>query len=302
MSKLSEHALNVFVVDRNGTPIRNATVQAVVKGELVAEATTKGTVDSPVRLQFSGGIDSIELKAIVNGIEKKVTVDAEAGGYRFDFKEVSVPLPVDWEKVVAVIFGVVFVATMLIIAVEFPNPTPFQYTTFRIVLALACAGVASVIPGVLNVNIGTWLRAGGALAVFAVVYFKSPASLVVAKPADPRPTDPFTIYLVYPHNGQLAEASYRFPYSDIQKNGGDFRHLMALIGKLPDQQYRMPADSIIFRVADERVVNEVNKLDVRSDGNTSVIVAPPDAVSQFADPHLFFTFVHGMLPRRAAPN
>ncbi len=185
MSKLTEHALNVFVVDRNGTPIPGATVQALVQGELVAEATTRGTADSPVRLQFTSEIRVIDLKAIARGFEKRVTVDAESGGYRFDFKEVTMPRPVDWEKIVAVAFGVLFVGTMLVIAIKFPNPTPFQYTTFRIVLALACAGVASVIPGVLNVNVGTWLRAGGALAVFVVVYFYSPASLVVAKGAGP---------------------------------------------------------------------------------------------------------------------
>ena len=179
MSDLTEHALSVFVFDRNGAAIPGATVQALVGAELVAEATTKGSHDSPVRLQFSGQIRAIDLKAIVSGIEKRVTVDAEAGTYRFDFPEVVMPRPVDWERIVAVVFGVMFVTTMLVIAIKFPNPTPFQYTTFRIVLALACAGVASVIPGVLNVSVGTWIRAGGALAVFVVVYFYSPASLVL---------------------------------------------------------------------------------------------------------------------------
>jgi hypothetical protein len=72
-------------------------------------------------------------------------------------------------------FGVVFLATVLAIAVFIPNPTGFQYQVFRITLALAAGGVAAVIPGILNVNISGFLTAGGALAVFAVVYFYSPA-------------------------------------------------------------------------------------------------------------------------------
>jgi hypothetical protein len=76
-------------------------------------------------------------------------------------------------------FGVIFVITLIVLAIRFPNPTDFQYVVFRIVLALAAAGIAAFIPGFLDVKISTFLKAGGALAVFAVVYFFSPAKLVV---------------------------------------------------------------------------------------------------------------------------
>lgn len=75
-------------------------------------------------------------------------------------------------------FGLVFVATLMAIAIRFPEPTPFQYTVFRIVLALAAAGIAALIPGLLQVAIGEWLKGGGALAIFAIVYFYSPAAMV----------------------------------------------------------------------------------------------------------------------------
>jgi len=83
------------------------------------------------------------------------------------------------EKLIAVVFGVVFISTILVIAIFFPQPTTFQYTVFRIVLALAAAGVASVVPGFLLVTVGTWVRAGGAIGVFVVVYFFSPAALLL---------------------------------------------------------------------------------------------------------------------------
>jgi len=79
-------------------------------------------------------------------------------------------------------FGVVFVAAILVIALAIPNPTDFQYNVFRIILALAAGGVAAVIPGILNVNLSRFITASGALAVFVVVYFYSPAKLVIRPP------------------------------------------------------------------------------------------------------------------------
>ena len=81
------------------------------------------------------------------------------------------------QRILAYVFGVVFVAALLALAVWIPKPTPFQYTVFRIVLALAAAGVGATIPGFLEARVGTWVRAGGAMAIFVVVYFYAPAAL-----------------------------------------------------------------------------------------------------------------------------
>jgi hypothetical protein len=86
-------------------------------------------------------------------------------------------------------FGIVFVTAILSLVVVFPNPTSAQYEVFRIVIALAAGGVGAVIPGLLKISLDLGLstgqkmllRAGGALAVFVVVYFYSPAQL--AKPS-----------------------------------------------------------------------------------------------------------------------
>lgn len=56
---------------------------------------------------------------------------------------------------------------------------PSQYFAFRVVLALAVAGVAAMIPGFLHVEVKQIIRATGAIAVFAIVYFFSPAELVI---------------------------------------------------------------------------------------------------------------------------
>lgn len=83
------------------------------------------------------------------------------------------------ERIVVFAFGVAFVAALIALAIEFPNPTPWQYEIFRSVLALAASGVAAMIPGFLGVTVANWVRAGGAIAVFVLLLFKSPAQLVV---------------------------------------------------------------------------------------------------------------------------
>lgn len=81
--------------------------------------------------------------------------------------------------ILAFVFGVVFVTALLALVIFIPNPTVPQFEVIRIILALAAGGVAAMIPGFLNLKLGVGtnlaLRAGGALAVFAVVYFYSPA-------------------------------------------------------------------------------------------------------------------------------
>lgn len=77
----------------------------------------------------------------------------------------------------AVICGVVFVAAILVIALFISEPTQFQYTVFRIVLALAAAGFVSMTPGFIEAKVGNAVKAGGALAVFLVVFFYAPAAM-----------------------------------------------------------------------------------------------------------------------------
>ena len=72
------------------------------------------------------------------------------------------------------VFGVIFVVTMLVFAVLVPNPSVFSQWVFITVLALSAAGVGSVVPGMLNIDV-PYVKAGGALALFAVVFLMQPA-------------------------------------------------------------------------------------------------------------------------------
>jgi hypothetical protein len=89
------------------------------------------------------------------------------------------------EKKLGWSFGVFFVIVLLILAIEFPKPTPFQLFVFRVVLALAASGVGGILSGFLTVAFGNakkpWLQAGGGLAIFAIVYLVNPAQLVIGR-------------------------------------------------------------------------------------------------------------------------
>jgi hypothetical protein len=79
----------------------------------------------------------------------------------------------------AFVFGCLALAAVLWLAFRSDSLNDQQFEIVRIVIALAGSGVGAVIPGFLDVTLkaGTRLalRAGGALAVFVVLYFWSPA-------------------------------------------------------------------------------------------------------------------------------
>jgi tetratricopeptide (TPR) repeat protein len=83
-----------------------------------------------------------------------------------------------YQRMAVFAFGVVFIAVMLFLAVKIPNPSDFQIFVFRTVLGLAAAGIASLIPGFLQIQIAGYLYAGGAIAVFYLVYSVNPPALV----------------------------------------------------------------------------------------------------------------------------
>jgi len=89
--------------------------------------------------------------------------------------------PGTWEKIAAFAFGVVFLLLMIVIAIFIKNPTHFQYKFFQVALALAAAGVGAVIPGLIQVEVNQkympLIRAGGAIALFILVYMVDPPGI-----------------------------------------------------------------------------------------------------------------------------
>lgn len=74
--------------------------------------------------------------------------------------------------------GVIALLGVTALAVLIPDPTPTQGAVFRIDLALGAAGFSMALAGFVTVKLGTGkhlaISAGGALAVFVIVFFFNP--------------------------------------------------------------------------------------------------------------------------------
>lgn len=86
------------------------------------------------------------------------------------------------QRISAFALGIATIIASITIAILIPSPTESQYIVFRIVLATAIGGVASMIPGFLEVEVKPHLRAGGALGAFTLVFLFNPAQLIGAHP------------------------------------------------------------------------------------------------------------------------
>jgi tetratricopeptide (TPR) repeat protein len=87
------------------------------------------------------------------------------------------------ESLLAFAFGVMFCCLLAYAALrEAPITNPAQFFLLRVLAALSCAGVAAIIPGMLNVRIGhgalVVVRGAGALAVFVLVFSINPPELI----------------------------------------------------------------------------------------------------------------------------
>lgn len=79
-------------------------------------------------------------------------------------------------------FGVLSLVFLFAIALFTKEHNPLLITTARITIAIACAGVAAIIPGFIHIDLSGGMakvvRAGGAMAVFVLVYFFNPPGLI----------------------------------------------------------------------------------------------------------------------------
>ncbi len=102
----------------------------------------------------------------------------------------------DINVLLAFVFGVIFISVILVFAAFFPNPSSFSQWVFVIVTALAGAGIGAVIPGILKINL-PYVKAGGALAVFALVLLNKPALVEKAAKFVPPADSPLPLAIQY---------------------------------------------------------------------------------------------------------
>lgn len=154
---------------------------------------------------------------------------------------------------------------ILILLIFVPCPTETQFFAFRIVLALATAILASQLPGMFQFEMPPVVKAGGALAIFAALYFVNPAKLVGEGKCANGPFE-FTVQLkpwpelsipnTYP--GLEAAAvelwldNYWKPNDAINDGVADFKTVPAdkrdhmVPARLKARYWKMAADSILL--------------------------------------------------------
>ena len=85
------------------------------------------------------------------------------------------------EKIAVFAFGIIFLTVILVLVVIYPMPSTAMFFAFRLTMALSAAGIGALLPGFLNLDVPLpvkgGVRAGGALALFASVWFVNPATL-----------------------------------------------------------------------------------------------------------------------------
>jgi hypothetical protein len=78
------------------------------------------------------------------------------------------------------------VAVLVLIIKRQPDAGSPEFWLYRIIAALGSAGVATALPGVLKLEWKWGVKAGGALAVFVLVYSINPPSLAQKNPSNPQ--------------------------------------------------------------------------------------------------------------------
>jgi hypothetical protein len=193
--------INVYVYDKNEQPIPGAEVIWKVrqKGQelTLGPVTTQGFINSSagIVIKNENELDSpyIDVTAAYNGKTHtdRISIDQGSHPIKLDVTlpaTAQLPMPTTPQQqhptlyiILAFIFGVGFLVVLLLIAVLIPEPSPFQLRVFTPILAIAVAGVATVMTGLLNVQmtLGKQLIVGatGAIAAFVIIYLVNPAIL-----------------------------------------------------------------------------------------------------------------------------
>ncbi len=121
---------------------------------------------------FVKEFDPIEAKALKLKFEK-----TKLPTYGFTNQRTFIDMTRKQQIKFGAITGLILLLILLAIALIVRCPTNFQNNIFIIVLALAGAAFAAIIPGLIEVKYRQMITATGALAVFVIIFFMKPTQL-----------------------------------------------------------------------------------------------------------------------------
>jgi hypothetical protein len=171
----------VKVVDRDGGPIQGASVKFFLSRKPMGSCVTGSTGTCHVLITPTPS--AIKVSVDVNGLHKEQVVDADAGSFTFQFTEIEgvmTPKPTFMEFVrdrfaLLTWIAFLFIAVALTFSIQ---TTVFQQRIILALFALGGAGAATELTGFLGVTLSFGkklaIQAGGALAVFVILYLIVP--------------------------------------------------------------------------------------------------------------------------------
>ena len=164
--------------------------------------------------------------------------------------------------------GLGFALLIFLTILFFPCPTGAQYVVFKILISLGAAGIAAVIPGFLEFKHRKEITAGGALAVFVLVYFFNPTLIDPSSKCNNEPFE-FTVSLrgpalpEYPHlqdatlqlklDNRWDEANVdEFGDADFKGIPGEFADKLVPL-RLKSSFWQLQQDSVLLEGKSETV-------------------------------------------------
>lgn len=180
-SGLQDRVVTIDVRDRNHRFVSGATVEMWVNQKRITSAEK---ITKPATFHVNDTNAPLEFVAKYGGHKSSVKLAQDAWDYEILLQNLEMPPDAPHQSFIeahlAFVFGVGGLILAIILAIFFPNSRrPDLYKYFAILAALSGGGIASEIPGFLNLRYSPSgkfiIAAGGALAVFVIMYFFKPA-------------------------------------------------------------------------------------------------------------------------------
>ena len=191
-----KYAMNIHVLDVRGTPVPDAIVTISANGTPKARGRSRGYGNEPIKLRFNTECPQIAVKVEYKNepvIEKIIPVAQR--DVTVELSGVQMPQPEEngskkrfaAENWAAFGFGILMLLVLFLSPIFLPATLPIYLTTaypkiLLTILSLSAAGFAAALTGFVLLEMGRddssyRIRAGGALAVFLIVFFWNPAGI-----------------------------------------------------------------------------------------------------------------------------
>ena len=186
------------------------------------------------------------------------------------------------------ICGVVFLVTVIVIALKIPNPSGFQCGVFYIVLAIAAAGFAAFLPGSIEIEVPQLVKAGGALAVLVFIIY---VTVIRGGMCGFFPTTSKFPIAMSCKGDQVADVGFLiFQRSDVPTTQV-YKTLANLAVSNEHPLFNRDcgaAGARFFRMIDEKEIDASDQNDALSGNNTGMIEIPAHVAQLFGNAHNAF--------------